>query len=331
MANETNTPDIEDVTRTHVPGDPADDSIQQVRSSTPDHAVKDVSQRRRRRISRTILWVILAAISAAMVLPFLWMFFTAVRSQDELGQPNPPFFPRSWHFENFGRAIDAAPFHIYARNSFIIGIVNVFTTLLFGASAGYALAKLRFKAAPWIFGWFLATMMIPFYATVIPSFLLVRFMPLFGGNDIFGQGGQGWIDSWWALLVPGMVGAFSIFLLRQFYVTTPTELIEAARIDGLSEPRIWLEIMTPLVKPGLLTVGLLSFEGGWNNFLWPLLVTRDESLRVIQVGLSVFRQESNTQWDLLMAGTTLSALPMIVLFIIFQRYFVNGFVNSGIK
>jgi multiple sugar transport system permease protein len=173
--------------------------------------------------------------------------------------------------------------------------------------------------------------MIPFYATVIPSFLLVRFMPLFGGNDILGQGGQGWIDSWWALLVPGMVSTFSIFLLRQFYVTTPTELIEAARIDGLSEPRIWLQIMTPLVKPGLLTVSLLTFEAGWNNFLWPLLVTSSENLRVIQVGLSVFRQESNTQWDLLMAGTTLSALPMIVLFLFFQRYFVNGFVNSGIK
>lgn len=243
----------------------------------------------------------------------------------------PPFIPQEWHFENFGRALRTAPFAIYARNSFIIGAFNVVSTLVLGSAAGYALAKLRFKAAPLIFGWFLATMMIPFYATVIPAFLMVRFMPLFGGNNILGQGGQGWIDTWWGLLVPGMVSTFSIFLLRQFYVTTPSELIEAARIDGLSEPRIWLQIMTPLIKPGLLTVGLLAFEAGWNNFLWPLLVTSSENLRVIQLGLSVFRQETTTEWELLMAATTMAAVPMIILFLIFQRYFVNGFVNSGIK
>lgn len=310
-----------------VPGNIADNTVQEI----PSAPLRGRSQKRQRLVSRAVLWVLLAAVSLVMVTPFAWMVFTALRSPAELGEVNPPFIPRAWHFENFLRALEAAPFHIYARNSFIIGAGHVITTLLFGASAGYALAKLRFRAAPWIFGWFLATMMIPFYAIVIPDFLLARFMPLFGGNDIFGQGGQGWIDSWWALLVPGMVSAFSIFLLRQFYVTTPTELIEAARIDGLSEPRIWAQIITPQIKPGLLTVALLAFEGGWNNFLWPLLVTTSEDLRVIQVGLSVFRQESNTQWDLLMAGTTLSALPMIVLFIIFQRYFVNGFVHAGIK
>ncbi len=294
-------------------------------------AVKQRSASQSRRIGRAVLWVCLLIFSLIMVLPFVWMIFTAVRPAAELAQPNPPFFPQTWDFYNFVRAFEAAPFAVYARNSFIIGAVHVVTVLVLGTAAGYSLAKLRFRAAPWIFAWFLATMMIPFYATVIPSFLLVRFMPLFGGNDIFGQGGTGWIDTWWALLVPGAVNAFSIFLLRQFYITTPTELIEAARIDGLSEPRIWLQIMTPLIKPGLLTVALLAFEAGWNNFLWPLLVTSSESLRVIQVGLSVFRTESNTQWDLLMAGTALSAVPMIVLFLFFQRYFVNGFVNSGIK
>lgn len=300
-------------------------------SATLAKAKRQMSHSQSKRIGRIVLWIALLLFSLTMVLPFVWMLFTAVRGPAEMAQPNPPFIPQEWHFENFGRAMATAPFAIYARNSFIIGAVHVVTVLALGSAAGYALAKLRFRGRGMIFAWFLATMMIPFYATVIPSFLIVRFMPLFGGNDIFGQGGQGWINTWWALLVPGAVGAFSIFLLRQFYVTTPTELIEAARIDGLSEPRIWLQIMTPLIKPGLLTVALLAFEQGWNNFLWPLLVTSAEDLRVIQVGLSVFRTESNTQFDLLMAGTTLSALPMIVLFLFFQRYFVNGFVNSGIK
>lgn len=301
------------------------------KSAVPAKAKRQVSHSQSKRIGRVVLWVALLLFSLTMVLPFVWMLFTAVRGPAEMAQPNPPFLPQEWHFENFARAMDTAPFAIYARNSFIIGAVHVITVLVLGSAAGYSLAKLRFRGRGLIFAWFLATMMIPFYATVIPSFLIVRFMPLFGGNDILGQGGQGWINTWWALLVPGAVGAFSIFLLRQFYVTTPTELIEAARIDGLSEPRIWLQIMTPLIKPGLLTVALLAFEQGWNNFLWPLLVTSAEDLRVIQVGLSVFRTESNTQFDLLMAGTTVSALPMIVLFLFFQRYFVNGFVNSGIK
>lgn len=301
------------------------------KSAVPAKAKRQVSYSQSKRIGRVVLWVALLLFSLTMVLPFVWMLFTAVRGPAEMAQPNPPFLPQEWHFENFARAMDTAPFAIYARNSFIIGAVHVITVLVLGSAAGYSLAKLRFRGRGLIFAWFLATMMIPFYATVIPSFLIVRFMPLFGGNDILGQGGQGWINTWWALLVPGAVGAFSIFLLRQFYVTTPTELIEAARIDGLSEPRIWLQIMTPLIKPGLLTVALLAFEQGWNNFLWPLLVTSAEDLRVIQVGLSVFRTESNTQFDLLMAGTTVSALPMIVLFLFFQRYFVNGFVNSGIK
>ncbi|MGJ6980604.1 carbohydrate ABC transporter permease [Aestuariimicrobium soli] len=315
----------------HVPGNVADDSVEEIENAEATHTVKAPSQRRRRFWGRGVLWVVLLIVSLAMVLPFVWMFFTAVRSPREIGMERPPFIPSEWHFENFGRALQAAPFGIFARNSFIIGAFNVVSTLVLGSAAGYALAKLRFKAAPFIFAWFLATMMIPFYATVIPAFLMVRFMPLFGGNNIIGQGGTGWIDSWWGLLVPGMVSTFSIFLLRQFYVTTPSELIEAARLDGLSEPRIWLQIVTPLIKPGLLTVGLLAFEAGWNNFLWPLLVTQSENLRVIQLGLSVFRQESTTEWELLMAATTMAAVPMIILFLIFQRYFVNGFVNSGIK
>ena len=266
-----------------------------------------------------------------MAAPFLWMFLTSVRTPQELADPNMGLIPQEWAWGNYIEAFNAAPFAIYARNSFLLAILQTAATLVFGSACGYAIAKMRFPAAPWIFGAFLASMMIPFYATVIPQFLIVRFMPLFGGNNLFGQGGSGWIDTWWGLVVPGAISAFNIFLLRQFYVATPTELIEAARIDGVSEVGIWAKIITPLIKPGLLTVALLSFEQGWNNFLWPLLVTTSENLRVIQLGLSVFRQEAGTDFHLLMAGTTIAAVPMIILFAIFQKYFVNGFVSSGIK
>jgi len=315
-------------------------SLQQKTAEGPDRSVvggshgkrlHSASRSRQKRTNGIVLAVVLAIVSVLMAAPFIWMFLTSVRTPQELADPNMGLIPQNWAWSNYIEAFNAAPFAIYARNSLLLALSQTLATLIFGSACGYAIAKLRFPAAPWIFGAFLASMMIPFYATVIPQFLIVRFMPFFGGNNILGQGGSGWIDTWWGLVVPGAISAFNIFLFRQFYVAAPTELIEAARIDGVSEFGIWAKIITPLIKPGLLTVALLSFEQGWNNFLWPLLVTTSERLRVIQLGLSVFRQEAGTDFHLLMAGTTIAAVPMIILFAIFQKYFVNGFVSSGIK
>ncbi len=289
-----------------------------------------VTRTRKRRV-RLLTGIVLALVSLVMAAPFIWMFLTSLRTPAELASPDMPLLPTTWAWSNYTEALGAAPFATYARNSLILATGQAITTVVLGSMCGYALAKLRWRLRGPVFAWFLLSMMVPFYAVVIPSFFLVRYMPLFGGNDLLGQGGTGWIDTWWALLVPAAVSPFSIFLFRQFYVGTPTELMEAARIDGVSEFGIFARVITPLIKPGLLTVALLAFEAGWNNFLWPLLVTTSENLRVIQVGLSVFRQEANTEFHLLMAGTTMAALPMIVLFLVFQRYFVNGFVSSGIK
>jgi multiple sugar transport system permease protein len=285
----------------------------------------------RRRLRRLLLFVLLLVISLVMAAPFIWMLLTAVRTPQELFSADMPLIPAEWHWENFLTALQTAPFLTYARNSFIIAIAHTLSNIVLASMCGYALAKIRFRGASVVFGFVLASMMIPFYAIVIPEFLMVRHMPLFGGNDLFGQGGIGWIDSWWALLWPGLVSPFNIFLFRQFFIGTPTELMEAARIDGANEVRIFARIMTPLIRPGLLTVALLAFEQGWNNFLWPLLVTSRSEMRVIQLGLSVFRQEAGTDFNLLMAGTAMAAVPMIVLFAIFQRQFVNGMVASGIK
>ncbi|WP_241680791.1 carbohydrate ABC transporter permease [Pseudactinotalea suaedae] len=289
------------------------------------------SARGRRRRTNVLIWGVLAVVSLVMAAPFIWMFLTSFRTQEELGMADMPLLPSSWRWDNYLEALDAAPFATYARNSLLLAMGQATTAVVIGSMCGYALAKLRWKASGPIFGWFLLSLMVPFYATVIPAFFIVRYMPLFGGNNILGQGGTGWIDTWWALIVPAAISPFLVFLFRQFYVGTPTELIEAARIDGVGEFGIFARIITPLIKPGLLTVALLAFEAGWNNFLWPLLVTSSQDLRVIQVGISVFRQESATQFHLLMAGTTMAAVPMIVLFVVFQRYFVNGFVSSGIK
>ncbi|MGO1354959.1 carbohydrate ABC transporter permease [Brachybacterium tyrofermentans] len=294
-------------------------------------APRTTSLRRQKRIATTAIMVFLIVASLLMAAPFLWMALSSIRDPTELAKVPMPLIPQDLRLENYTEALTRAPFAIYARNSLILATAAAVLNVAFGSACGYALAKMRFRLAPAIFGWMVACIMIPFYATVIPVFLMVRHMPLFGGNSIFGAGGTGWIDTWWALIVPGAISPFMVFLFRQFYVSTPSELIEAARLDGVSEFGIYTRIITPLIMPGLLTVALLSFEAGWNNFLWPLLVTTSENLRVIQVGISSFRQEAATDWHLLMAGTTMAAVPMIILFLIFQRYFVQGFAASGIK
>ncbi|SKC57336.1 carbohydrate ABC transporter permease [Krasilnikoviella flava] len=285
----------------------------------------------RRRLSRAALYVALSVIAVVMVVPFVWMVLTSLKTPADIAASPPTFLPTEWAWGNYADALAAAPFLTYARNSLVIAVSHTTINLLVASMAGYALARLRFRGSELVFLGFVAALMIPTYTKIIPEFLIVRFMPLFGGNDILGQGGTGWLDTWWALIVPGAVTPFAVFLFRQFYLDLPVELEEAARLDGVSELGIWARIMTPLVKPAFITVGLLTFESSWNNFLWPLLVTRTDSMRVIQVGLSVFRTENDTQWAFLMAGTTLATLPMVVLFLLGQKYFVRGFANAGIK
>ncbi|MBQ1106889.1 MULTISPECIES: carbohydrate ABC transporter permease [Streptomyces] len=280
---------------------------------------------------RIALYITLSVISLLMVVPFVWMVITSLKSPVEIASQDAGLLPSSWQFGNYVDAFEAAPFATYARNSFIIAISHTVLNVLVASMAGYALARIRFRGSEVIFYLFIAALMIPTYTKVLPEFLIVRFMPLAGGNDILGQGGSGWLDTWWALIIPGAVTPFAVFLFRQFYLDLPVELEEAARLDGLGEFRIYARIMTPQVKPALTTVALLTFESSWNNFLWPLLVTRTDSLRVIQVGLSVFKTENGTQWHFLMAGTTLATLPMVLLFLIGQRYFVQGFATAGLK
>ncbi|MFE5307019.1 carbohydrate ABC transporter permease [Isoptericola sp. NPDC056605] len=285
----------------------------------------------RRRLSRAALYVALGVIAVVMVVPFVWMVLTSLKTPADIAASPPTFLPTEWAWGNYADALAAAPFLTYARNSLIIAVSHTTINLLVASMAGYALARLRFRGSELVFLGFVAALMIPTYTKIIPEFLIVRFMPLFGGNDILGQGGTGWLDTWWALIVPGAVTPFAVFLFRQFYLDLPVELEEAARLDGVSELGIWARIMTPLVKPAFITVALLTFESSWNNFLWPLLVTRTDSMRVIQVGLSVFRTENDTQWAFLMAGTTLATLPMVALFLLGQKYFVRGFANAGVK
>jgi multiple sugar transport system permease protein len=279
---------------------------------------------------RVVLYVVLLLGSVLMIGPFIWMILTALKSTGEVSTFS--WLPTEFHWSNFIDAMDAAPFLRYFWNSLVLTVGETALTLVFCTMAGYALAKAPIRRAKGILNYFIALMMVPFQIILVPLFLLVKSIPLFGGNDIFGQGGTGWLNTWWALIIPLAIAPLYTFLARQFYVTLPSELADAARVDGLGEFGIFFRIMTPLIKPALVTIGVFQIEAAWNSFLWPLIVTNSDELRPLQVGLAIFSQDPlNVQWPYLMAGATLATLPMIILFIFAQKRFVEGMASAGLK
>ncbi|MDQ3811605.1 MAG: carbohydrate ABC transporter permease [Chloroflexota bacterium] len=269
--------------------------------------------------------------AALMLMPFAWMLSTSLKPAHELFTVPPTWIPSEPRWETYVRAMSAGNFGRYATNSLILAVANTTSNVLLSALAGYAFARLRFPGSKVLFLLVLATLMVPYQVTIIPLFVIVRHMPLFGGNDILGQGGIGWINSYWGLIVPGAVGAFGIFMLRQFFQTLPVELEDAARIDGAGELRIFWQIMLPLAMPALATLAIFSFQAGWNAFLWPLLITTTDDMRTIQHGLTVFVQQYSTQWDQLMAATVVATMPVILAFAVGQRLLVRGIAFTGLK
>lgn len=283
------------------------------------------------RPGRIVLHAVLIVLSLLMIAPFVWMLLSSLKTHEEVLSYPPTLLPSVWDWGNYPEALKWAPFGTYFRNSLVIAVAHTVINVVIAAMAGYALARVEFRGRSLVMMFVLAAMMIPTFSKLVPQYLLAKTMPFFGGNDYLGRGGSGWLDTWWGLIVPGAVTPLAIFLFRQFYLSLPRELEEAARMDGLGEFGIFARIMTPLMKPAIATVALITFENGWNNFVWPLIVTRSVDLRVIQVGLATFRQADQVQWEYLMAGTVLATLPMIVLFLFTQRYFVQGFATAGIK
>jgi len=282
------------------------------------------------RLGRGALYTVLTAGSLLMLAPFLWMFLTALKSPAEVATFS--WLPKQFLWSNFVDAMQIAPFLNYFRNSLFIAAGETAVTLVICTMAGYALAKLPIRGSKSLLNYFIVLLMVPFQIILVPLFLIVKGIPLFGGNDIFGMGGTGWLNSWWGLIIPLAAGPMYTFLARQFYVSLPSDLADAARMDGVGEFGIFMRIMTPLIKPALVTMIVFQVEGAWNAFLWPLMITNTDEIRPLQLGLAIFSQDpSNVQWPYLMAGTTLAALPMILLFIVAQKRFVEGMASAGLK
>ncbi|WP_172371993.1 carbohydrate ABC transporter permease [Sporosarcina jiandibaonis] len=273
----------------------------------------------RRRIFTLINFILLAAGSLLILSPLWWMLSTALKTMQEVMTYPPSFFPSEWKWDNFVKTWQAAPFDLYTVNTVTITVIVVFGSVLVNSFIAYGFAKIPFRGKTILFGLVLSTMMIPGFVTLIPQYVLFAKLQ--------------WINTYYPLVVPSFFGsAFFIFLLRQFYLTIPNELIEAAKMEGASHFYIWWKIGIPLTKPAMATVAVFSFNGAWNDFLGPLLYLNDESLYTLQLGLQVFKGEMNTQWNYLMAGSLLVLLPVILLFFFFQKYFIQGInLQSGNK
>jgi multiple sugar transport system permease protein len=273
-----------------------------------------VIRRRRRRPSGWHL--ILIPASLLMALPLLVMLGTSLSTLAET-RHFPPGLPHTLQWGNFSKAWNQSPFGTWMLNSTIVSVTCVISNLIFCSLAGYAFARLRFPGSNVVFWLVLATLMVPFQVLMIPTLIIVKDLGL--------------VDTLPALILPNLVTPFGIYLLRQFFLTLPVELEEAALIDGAGRLRILRSVLLPLMGPPLATVAVLTFLQVWNDFLWPLVVTSSPDTMTVQIGLQTFQSAHFTDWPVLMAATLLSQLPVMILFLAGQRFFVSSIANTGIK
>ncbi len=269
-------------------------------------------------VRRGALHLVLVGIVAATIMPVLWAFSTAIKPLKEIYLYPPALLPSRVVLENFAKAWTGAPFGRYAVNSVFVTVTIMTGQMINAAFAAYAFSRLVFRGRDVLFILFLATMMVPTQVLAIPSFLIFKAF--------------GWIDTYMALIVPFLANAFGIFLIRQCFLSVPAELVDAAKVDGAGHLRIIFGVLVPLSRPAFLSFALLTFTWRWNDYFWPLVMTNSTLMRTLPVGLVFLRtSEGSIEWNVVMAAAVFVMAPVIILFILLQRYFVEGATSSGIK
>lgn len=284
-------------------------------------------------VQKAVLYIVMAIVISIMLAPFFWMLSISVRAPSDLFTTPPSLIPPSFSFNNYVMVWNQASFMRYLINSVIFTTVSTGLTLFLCSLGGYVFGRFRFPGRNSLFMLVLFTMMLPDQSLIIPRFLMVKSFPLAGGNNIFGQGGTGLINTYAGMISPFLVTGIGIFLFRQFFLTLPTDLEDAARVDGCSEFRIFWQIMLPLTKPALIALSIFTVTWRWNKLVWPLVVASSRNMRVLSVGLAVFagEQHAGAQWNEMMAAATISIAPIIIFFILAQRHFTKGIALTGLK
>lgn len=280
-------------------------------------AALDRSPRDRARLSGWLTFAFLGLFALLIVFPFIWMLFTSLKPEADIAQYPPRLLPAVWTLDNYINVWNRIPFARLFLNSVLFAGGVTLVSLLLDSMAAYALARLRFPGRNVIFIAILVALMLPFQVMFIPLYVTV--------HDF------GLLDSYGGLIIPRATNAFGIFMLRQFFLTLPKELDEAARIDGTSEFGIYWKIILPLSGPAIATLAVFHFMYNWNDFLWPLLITSSTLMRTLPAGLALFVGQHVVEYGVVMAGSVLTLLPLLIAFLFAQRYFIQGIAMTGIK
>lgn len=283
------------------------------------------------KIIRIVSAVLAAFMVLLVALPFVVMLSTSLQTKSEIFSPSASLIPNKILISNYVEAMKSANWLRYFWNSTFITVVVVVISLVINSMAGYVFARIPFRFSKPLFMLVLAGMMIPPQVTMIPVFSMLRSVPLVNGNDILGNGGSGLLGTYSGLIIPFIAGSFGVFLCRQFFVGFPKELDDATTVDGCNRLQAFLRVYLPLSKPVLASLAVLKFVGTWNEYTWPLIMVRSEHMRTVQIALTLFRNESEIRWNLLMAATLLVSLPVYLLFTFAQKYFVSGILMGSVK
>ena len=266
-----------------------------------------------------LIYVACTAVALVFIGPFVWMVSSSLKSVGEIYRNPPTIIPEDIRWSNYSEAWNALPFDRFFVNSLIVAVTTTVGAILTSSMAGFAFARLRFPGRDKLFMGYLATMMIPFPVLMVPLFIIMRSLSL--------------VDTLPSLILPAMFTAWGTFLMRQFIIGLPVELEEAARIDGASFWRIYWQIVLPLIRPVIATLGIFTFLWSWNEFLWPLIMINTTDNKTLPLGLLMFQtlNPGRTPWNLIMAASTFSVAPLLLMFAIGQRYYVRGIAMTGVK
>jgi multiple sugar transport system permease protein len=269
------------------------------------------------RIGDLASYAVLGAGALVMLLPFAWMVSTSLKQGSATFVTPPLLLPAEPTLDNYAKVFDSVPMGQFLINSVFVSVTSTVLMVLFCAMSGYAFARIAFKGREVLFYAYLATLMIPQQVTLTPLFIVMTML--------------GWTNTYQALILPASFGAFGTFLLRQFFLTLPREIEEAAFMDGAGYVRIFFTIAIHLARPALATLAVFAFMASWNSFLWPLIVTSDQSMMTLPLGLSFLQGRWSTDWNVLMAGTVIGTLPIIALYVFAQKYIIQGLATTGLK
>ena len=276
-----------------------------------------VHRPRKRKVPwvKLLAYLVLIVGSVVMIFPFLWMVISSFKGIREILGFH--FWPKVWTFANYREVLFDTQFPRWFLNSLIVALGSTASVLFFCSLVGYTLTRMRFPGRNIVFILILSTLMVPTEMLVIPWFVM--------SSDF------GWVNTFWGIAFPGLIPAFGVFLMRQFFETLPRDVFDAARVDGMHEFGLFFFIGLPLVRSALAALGIFAFIGNWNAFLWPLIVAKTASMRTVPVGIALFSGEAGTAWNLIMAASSLAILPVLIIFFIFQKQIIEGVVLTGTK